>query len=271
MGERLALLDGVPSSDTSADEAPEPEAPTEGEAAAEAPAAAAAKPGKGKKGADAAAEEAAAAAAAAEAAAAEAAAAKAALGPSVTLRFALTSLGGLPKRKQPSGDEAAEEAELPAEMVTVEFELLGQAFATAPAAWADPLELGASFDLTLPLCLELRTALMVHGVTFRVMLQPKPPADAGAEGGAEAAAEGGAVPAEAEPPAEAELVSAIGSKWGPILDGVATCTQQCTATVPPPHCMRALSAARHAHAAPTPRRTVRFATPPACRAALGIS
>ena len=224
------------------------------------------------------------AAEAAAAAAAEAAAAKAAMGPSVTLRFALTSLGGLPKRKQPSGDEAAEEAELPAEMVTVEFELLGQAFATAPAAWADPLELGASFDLTLPLCLELRTALMVHGVTFRVMLQPKPPADAGAEGGAEAAAEGGAVPAEAEPPAEAELVGAIGSKWGPILDGVATCTQQCTATVPPPHCMRALSAARHAHAAPTPRRTVRFATPPparrphrraprapACRAALEIS
>ena len=219
----------------------------------------------------------------AETAAAEAAAAKAALGPSVTLRFALTSLGGLPKRKQPSGDEAAEAAELPAEMVAVEFELLGQAFATAPAAWADPLELGASFDLTLPLGLELRTALMVHGVTFRVMLQPKPPADAGAEGGAEAAADG-VVPAEAEPPAEAELVGAIGSKWGPILDGVATCTQQCTATVPPPHCMRALSAARHADAAPTPRRTLRFATPPparrphrraprapACRAALEIS
>ena len=42
VGERLALLDGVPSSDTSADEAPEPEeAPTEGEAPAEAAAAAA--------------------------------------------------------------------------------------------------------------------------------------------------------------------------------------------------------------------------------------
>ena len=48
------------------------------------------------------------------------------------------------------------------EMVTVEFELLGQTRATAPAAWAELVELGTRFDLALPLGLELRTALLVH-------------------------------------------------------------------------------------------------------------
>ena len=68
------------------------------------------------------------------------------------------------------------------------------------------------------------------------MLQPQPPAEDGAE-----PPEPGE-PSEAKTLTEAELVGAIGSKWGPILDGVATCTQQCIATVP------------RAAPAPTPRR-----------------
>ena len=82
-------------------------------------------------------------------------------------------------------------------------------------------------------------------MTFRVMLQPQPPAEDGAE-----PPEPGE-PSEAKTLTEAELVGAIGSKWGPILDGVATCTQQCIATVP------------RAAPAPTPRRPPVSPAPPA--------
>ena len=165
-------------------------------------------------------------------------------------------------------------------MVTVEFDLLGQRRATAPAAWAELVQLETRFEFALPLNLELRTALMVRGVTFRVMLQPTPPAEPGegggegggggeGEAGAEAAAE--AEPKEDEAPV-ASLVGEIGSKWGPIFDGVATCTQQCLATVthtlactrhrlhPPSHAP-ALACTRHRMHPPSPAPAIAFVAP----------
>lgn len=199
-GGRLALLDGTPVADTSADDAPEPDTPAGGDEAAAA---------EGEEGAPAAAEP-------AEAAGAE---------EKVALRFALTSLEGLKVKKRPEGEAEGEAP--PPEMITVEFELLGETRATEPAAWGEKVELNATFDVTPPRGVELRTALLVRGLAFRVMLQPHPKEPA--EG--EAAAEGEPT---AEEPAEPTLVGAITSKWGPILDGVATCTQTCSATIAPP-------------------------------------
>ena len=198
-GGRLVLLDNTPVADTSADDVavPTPEADTpaggEAEGAEEAPAE--------EQPADA--------------------------GGKVTLRFELGTLEGLPPKKVPKDGaeaEAAAEAE-PPKMVTVEFSVLGETFCTEPVAWADSAPVDANFTATLPRSTSLRSALVVRGVTFRVMLQPPPPPPP-----AEGADEGGAVPEESPEPT---VVGEIGSFWQPLLDGIAASSQKCVVTVTP--------------------------------------
>jgi len=198
-GGRLVLLDNTPVADTSADDVavPTPEADTpaggEAEGAEEAPAE--------EQPADA--------------------------GGKVTLRFELGTLEGLPPKKVPKDGaeaEAAAEAE-PPKMVTVEFSVLGETFCTEPVAWADSAPVDANFTATLPRSTLLRSALVVRGVTFRVMLQPPPPPPP-----PEGADEGGAVPEESPEPT---VVGEIGSFWQPLLDGIAASSQKCVVTVTP--------------------------------------